>query len=173
MWIDIEQVDLDRLATALSVSLNTWIAPENSIKHEVANEKTTLTPLFIMQVASHLEIALGLSIESQKKVAVAGYACGYPRYRWSPDIYENIADSISFDTLAGDYPIYKVDFSTLGKITWIGESAHTETRAKSIDEFLHFYNDLNTQSRQKVWLNNHFISSQREDLGLRAWKAKQ
>lgn len=168
MWIDIEQVDLDRLASALSMSLGTWIAPENSIKHEGANEKTTLTPLFIMQVASHLEIALGLSVESQKKVAVAGYVCGYPRYRWSPDIYENIADSISFDTLAGDYPIFKVDFSTLGKITWIGESAHAEMRAQSVDELLHFYNDLNTQSRQKVWLNNDFVSSQREALGLRS-----
>lgn len=166
MWIDIEQVDLDRLATVLSMSLGTWIAPENSIKHEGANEKTTLTPLFIMQVASHLEIALGLSVESQKKVAVAGYVCGYPRYRWSPDIYENIADSISFDTLAGDYPILKVDFSTLGKITWIGESEHAEMRAQSVDEFLHFYNDLNAQSRQKIWLNKGFISSKKRFLGL-------
>lgn len=166
MWIDIEQVDLDRLATVLSMSLGTWIAPENSIKHEGANEKTTLTPLFIMQVASHLEIALGLSVESQKKVAVAGYVCGYPRYRWSPDIYENIADSISFDTLAGDYPIFKVDFSILGKITWIGESEHAEMRAQSVDEFLHFYNDLNAQSRQKIWLNKGFISSKKRFLGL-------
>lgn len=168
MWIDIEQVDLDRLATALSVSLNKWIAPENSIENNGVTEKPTFTPLFIAQVASHLEIALGLSVESQKKVAVAGYVCGYPRYRWSPDIYENIADSISFDTLAGDYPIFKVDFSTLGKITWIGESAHAEMRAQSVDELLHFYNDLNTQSRQKVWLNNDFVSSRREALGLRS-----
>ena len=50
MWINIEQIDLSRLAAALSASLNKWIAPENSIKHAGVNEKPTVTPLFIIQV---------------------------------------------------------------------------------------------------------------------------
>ena len=167
MWIGIEQIDLDKLASALSISLNKWIAPENSIAYEGTKEATTFTPLFIIKVPSHLEIALAISIESQNQVAIAGYAAGYPRYRRSPDIHEIIADSISFDTLAGDYPILKVDLSTLGKITWIGDSDYAEVRTESVSEFLNFYRELNTQSRQKIWLNEHFISSNKEDLGLR------
>lgn len=167
MWIDIEQIDLSRLAAALSASLNKWIAPETSINHAGVNEKPAVTPLFIVQVPSHLEIALAFSVESQNQVAVAGYAAGYARYRWSPDIYETIADSISFDTLAGDYPIFKVDFSTLGRITWMSEGEYSEMRANAVDEFLNYYNDLNTQSRQKIWLNRDFISLNAESLGLR------
>lgn len=171
MWIDIEQVDLDKLATALSVSLNKWIAPENSVENSGVIEQPTFTPLFIIQVPSHFEIALALSVKSQKQVAVAGYASGYPRYRWLPDIYEIIADSVSFDTLAGDHPMLKVDFSTPGRITWIGGSEYAEIRAESVNEFLNFYNDLNAQSRQKIWINKDFISSKSKALDLRYWKA--
>lgn len=167
MWIGIEEIDLDKLASALSISLNKWIAPENSIARKEAKEAPTFTPLFIIKVPSHLEIACAISIESQNQIAIAGYAAGYPRYRWSPEIHENIADSISFDTMAGDYPILKVDFSTLGKITWIGEGDYTEMRTESVSEFLDFYRELNTQSRQKIWLNEDFISSNKEALGLR------
>lgn len=40
-------------------------------------------------------------------------------------------------------------------------------RANAVDEFLNYYNDLNTQSRQKIWLNRDFVSLNVEALGLR------
>lgn len=167
VWIDIERIDLDKLAAALSASLHKWIAPENSAKYEGLSRQLTFTPLFIVQVPSHFEIVLALSVESQDGVGLAGYAAGYPRYRWSPVIYESIADSISFDTLAGDYPIHKVDFSSLGRITWIGESGRAATRTNSVDELLRFYNDLNEQTGQRIWINRDFISLRHKSLGLR------
>lgn len=148
MWIDIEQIDIGRLAIKLSVALNKWIAEENSYKN-----KTDIAPLFIVQCPSHFEIALILRVKALKQTAIVGYEAGYQRYTWSPYLYDEIADSIVFDTLAGDYPILKADFSEPDKIVWAGAKEATDAKAQSIGGFLSYYEDLNERAKERIWIN--------------------
>lgn len=151
MWINIEQIDIDRLAIKLSVALDKWIVNENSYK-----SKTDIAPLFIEQCPSHFEIALTLRIKALKRTAIVGYEAGYQRYVWSPYLYEEIADSIVFDTLAGDYPILKADFSEPDKIVWAGGKEAGDAKAQSIGDFLSYYEDLNERAKERIWISKDF-----------------
>lgn len=151
MWIDIEQINVSRLATKLSVALDKWIADENSYE-----TKTDIAPLFIVECASHFEIALILRVKALNRTAIVGYKAGYQRYVWSPYLYEEIADSIVFDTLAGDYPIHKADFSEPDKIVWVGRVEAANTKAQSIGDFLSYYEDLNERAKEKIWISPDF-----------------
>ena len=151
MWIDIEQIDIGRLAIKLSAALDKWIADENSYK-----SKTDIAPLFIVQCPSHFEIALTLRVKDLKRTAIVGYEAGYQRYTWSPYLYEEIADSIVFDTLAGDYPILKADFSEPDKIVWAGGKEAADTKAQSIGDFLSYYENLNERAKERIWISKDF-----------------
>lgn len=149
--MDIAQIDIDRLAIKLSVALDKWIADENSYE-----TKTDIAPLFIVECASHFEIALILRVKALNRTAIVGYKAGYQRYVWSPYLYEAIADSIVFDTLAGDYPVLKADFSEPDKIVWDGRVEATNTKAQSIGDFLSYYEDLNESAKERIWISPDF-----------------
>lgn len=148
MWIRIEQIDIGRLAVKLTTALEKWIAPENSYQNRVR-----LSPLLIMQHSSHFDLVLGLNVVSLKSTALVGYEAGYERYKWSSRFYEGIAESIVFDTLAGDYPIKKANFSAPDRITWVGGEDAERGKPQSMSEFLGYYQDLNAEAKKRIWIN--------------------
>lgn len=109
-----------------------------------------------MQCPFHFEIVLILIVKALKRTAIVGYEAGYQRYVWSPYLYEDIADSIVFDTLAGDYPILKADFSEPDKIVWAGGEEAADAKAPSIGDFLSYYEDLDERAKKRIWINKDF-----------------
>ena len=71
-------------------------------------------------------------------------------------LYEEIADSIVFDTLAGDYPILKADFSNPDKIAWAGGEEAAGAKAQSIGDFLSYYADLDERAKERIWISKDF-----------------
>ena len=165
MRITIEKIDFDQLLPELTRILDRWVATENLFRHDGITETPTFTPISIVKTPEWLELVLAISTKSTGRIGLVGYPVGYAPYHPCPTTYGELATDIWVDTIAGDAPITKVDFSTPGSITWALEGMDS-VRANSVEDALLLYRQLSEHAPERIWFNREFISSNYKLLGL-------
>lgn len=116
--ISTAELELSKIAEALSPRLNGFISSENRYGDRQEPRFTVVAVL-----RNDIGIDTVLAVETETGISFLGYhvigAVTRLRGPLDSDTYHAVASLVWADQMAGDYPIGKADFSTPGTITWV------------------------------------------------------
>lgn len=154
----IEDLDLSKIAEALTPRLNGFISSENIYLHEGTRKEPKFTVVAIFQHQLAIDAVLAIETDYDPGIAFAGYQIEGAATRFNHPLgasrlYNDVASRLWVDQLAGDYPIGKVDFDQPWKITWPFHATQ-EVRPGTLKELIDFSQPL--IGSNDLWMNTAF-----------------